>query len=133
MTDLIVWVFVLYFLWNNSKKVRRWIAKQIYKLSTWIEPKESQLPLKFPSSEGREIPETGCPSKLDAAMHCSLTQVFNFNSFMTVLKTFQTYTLNSDQDAILVQMLAYFSEMGLPEDWDQEAFDSLFQEVYDPN
>ena len=51
---------------------------------------------------------------------------------MTVLKTFQTYTLNSDQDAILVQMLAYFSEMGLPEDWDQEAFDSLFQEVYDP-
>ena len=41
MTDLIVWVFVLYFLWNNSKKVRRWIAKQIYKLSTWIEPKES--------------------------------------------------------------------------------------------
>ena len=52
---------------------------------------------------------------------------------MTVLKTFQTYTLNSDQDAILVQMLAYFSEMGLPEDWDQEAFDSLFQEVYDPN
>ena len=52
---------------------------------------------------------------------------------MTVLKTFQTYTLNSDQDAILVQMLAYFSEMGLPEDWDQEAFDSLSQEVYDPN
>ena len=52
---------------------------------------------------------------------------------MTVLKTFQTYTLNSDQDAILVQMLAYFSEMGLPEDWEQEAFDSLFQEVYDPN
>ena len=51
---------------------------------------------------------------------------------MNNIKTFQTYTLNSDQDAILVQMLAYFSEMGLPEAWDQEAFDSLFQEVYDP-
>ena len=51
---------------------------------------------------------------------------------MNNLKTFQTYTLNSDQDAILVQMLAYFSEMGLPEDWDSAAFDSLFQEVFDP-
>ena len=51
---------------------------------------------------------------------------------MNNLKTFQTYTLTSDQDAILVQMLCYFSEMGLPEDWDSEAFDSLFQEVYDP-
>tara|TARA_B100000029_G_scaffold157996_1_gene153365 strand:- start:4 stop:162 length:159 start_codon:yes stop_codon:yes gene_type:complete len=51
---------------------------------------------------------------------------------MNNLKTFQTYTLNSDQDAILIQMLSYFSEMGLPEDWDSEAFDSLFQEVFDP-
>ena len=51
---------------------------------------------------------------------------------MNNLKTFQTYTLTSDQDAILVSMLAYFSEMGLPEDWDKEAFDSLFEEVYDP-
>ena len=51
---------------------------------------------------------------------------------MNNLKTFQTYTLTSDQDAILVSMLSYFSEMGLPEDWDSEAFDSLFQEVFDP-
>ena len=51
---------------------------------------------------------------------------------MSVLSTFQTYTFTSDQDEILTQMLSYFSEMGLPEDWDSEAFDSLFQEVYDP-
>ena len=51
---------------------------------------------------------------------------------MNNLKTFQTYTLTSDQDAILVSMLPYFSEMGLPEDWDSEAFDSLLQEVFDP-
>ena len=51
---------------------------------------------------------------------------------MNNLITFQTYTLTSDQDAILVSMLSYFSEMGLPEDWDSEAFDSLFQEVFDP-
>ena len=52
---------------------------------------------------------------------------------MSILKTFQTYTLTSDQDLILTQMLAYFSEMGLPEDWNQEALDSLFEEVYDPH
>ena len=52
---------------------------------------------------------------------------------MSVLSTFQTYTFNSDQDEILTQMLSYFSEMGLPEDWDSEAFDSLFQEVFDPH
>ena len=51
---------------------------------------------------------------------------------MNNIKPLQTYTLNSDQDAILVQMLAYFSEMGLPEDWDEAAFNSLFEEVYDP-
>tara|TARA_B100000131_G_scaffold310259_1_gene341737 strand:- start:206 stop:364 length:159 start_codon:yes stop_codon:yes gene_type:complete len=52
---------------------------------------------------------------------------------MSVLSTFQTYTFNSDQDEILTQMLSYFSEMGLPEDWNQEAFDSMFEEVFNPN
>ena len=52
---------------------------------------------------------------------------------MSVLSTFQTYTFTSDQDEILTQMLSYFSEMGLPEDWNQEAFDSMFEEVFNPN
>ena len=52
---------------------------------------------------------------------------------MSVLSTFQTYTFNSDQDEILTQMLSYFSEMGLPEDWNQGAFDSMFEEVFNPN
>ncbi len=51
---------------------------------------------------------------------------------MNNIKTFQTYTLTSDQDEILTQMLAYFSDLGLPEDWNEEAFESLFQEVFDP-
>ena len=52
---------------------------------------------------------------------------------MSVLSTFQTYTFNSDEDEILTQMLEFFSEMGLPEGWNQEAFDSMFEEVFNPN
>ena len=51
---------------------------------------------------------------------------------MSVLSTFQTYTFTSDEDEILTQMLTYFGSMGLPEDWNQEAFDSMFEKVFNP-
>ena len=51
---------------------------------------------------------------------------------MNNFKTFQTYTLNSDQDEILYRMLAFFGDVGLPAEWDEEAFDSLCDMIYDP-
>ena len=42
--------------------------------------------LKRMIGEGREIPETGCPTKTDAAMHCSLTDfllLFDYAYFET--------------------------------------------------
>ena len=36
-----------------------------------------------------------------------------------------TYTLNKKQDAVLIQMLRYFNELGVGGDMNQEDFDSL--------
>lgn len=41
------------------------------------------------------------------------------------LKKMNTYTLNKKQDAVLIQMLRYFNELGVGGDMNQEDFDSL--------
>ncbi len=40
-----------------------------------------------------------------------------------------TYTLNDKQDAVLVQMLSYFNELGVGGNIDQDDFDSLLDLV----
>ena len=42
--------------------------------------------------EGREIPETGCPTKTDAAMHCS----YKFFSIVLIMSTLQNEVLLED-------------------------------------
>ena len=40
-----------------------------------------------------------------------------------------TYTLNDKQDAVLVQMLSYFNDLGVGGDMNQDDFDSLLDLV----
>ena len=41
------------------------------------------------------------------------------------------YNLTSDEDCCLMMMLEFFEDLGLPDDFDQKAFDSLSKKFYD--
>ena len=42
-----------------------------------------------------------------------------------------SYALTSDEDCCLMMMLEFFEDLGLPDDFDQKAFDSLSKKFYD--
>ena len=46
------------------------------------------------------------------------------------MKDLYTYSLTSDEDSTLMMMLEFFEDLGLPEDFDQKAFDSLSSKFY---
>jgi len=46
------------------------------------------------------------------------------------MRDYYTYNLTSDEDCCLMMMLEYFEDMGLPEDFNQRAFDSLSDKFY---
>ena len=41
------------------------------------------------------------------------------------------YNLTSDEDCCLMMMLEFFEDLGLPDDFDQKAFESLSKKFYD--
>jgi|TARA_Y100000289_G_scaffold56632_1_gene60418 hypothetical protein len=41
------------------------------------------------------------------------------------------YNLTSDEDCCLMMMLEFFEDLGLPEDFDPKAFESLSKKFYD--
>jgi len=45
------------------------------------------------------------------------------------MKTY-TYTLTTDQDQVLLDMIQYFDDMGLPDSFDSKAFDSLSDKFF---
>ena len=77
--------------------------------------------------EGREIPETGCPTKTDAAMHCSLTS-FSHYLIMPTLK------LSHDEVRLLNDMFSCISDLGLFDDYTENEQDSspdVFDKLWD--
>ena len=41
-----------------------------------------------------------------------------------------TYTLTTDQDQVLLDMIQYFDDLGLPDHIDSKAFDSLSDKFF---
>ena len=41
-----------------------------------------------------------------------------------------TYTLTTDEDQVLLDMIQYFDDMGLPDSFDSKAFDSLSDKFF---
>ena len=53
-----------------------------------------------------------------------------YNSTIETINHYEhTYTLNDKQDAVLVQMLSYFNDLGVGGDMNQDDFDSLLDLV----
>ena len=55
---------------------------------------------------------------------CSLKEV-------NVMRDIYAYNLTSDEDCCLMMMLEFFEDLGLPEDFDPKAFESLSKKFYD--
>ena len=47
-----------------------------------------------------------------------------------VMRDYYTYNLTADEDCCLMMMIEYFEDLGLPEDFNQRAFDSLQDKFY---
>ena len=47
------------------------------------------------------------------------------------MRDLYNYNLTSDEDCCLMMMLEFFEDLGLPEDFDQKAFESLSKKFYD--
>ena len=45
------------------------------------------------------------------------------------MKTY-TYTLTTDEDQVLLDMIQFFDDMGLPDSFDSKAFDSLSDKFF---
>jgi len=41
-----------------------------------------------------------------------------------------TYTLTTDEDQVLLDMIQFFDDMGLPDSFDSKAFDSLSDKFF---
>ena len=41
-----------------------------------------------------------------------------------------TYTLTTDEDQVLLDMIQYFDDMGLPDSFDSKAFESLSNKFF---
>jgi len=41
-----------------------------------------------------------------------------------------TYTLTTDEDQVLLDMIQFFDDMGLPDSFDSKAFDSLSNKFF---
>ena len=41
-----------------------------------------------------------------------------------------TYTLTTDEDQVLLDMIQFFDDMGLPDSFDAKAFDSLSDKFF---
>jgi hypothetical protein len=46
------------------------------------------------------------------------------------MRDYYTYNLTADEDCCLMMMIEYFEDLGLPEDFNQRAFDSLQDKFY---
>ncbi len=47
------------------------------------------------------------------------------------MRDIYAYNLTSDEDCCLMMMLEFFEDLGLPEDFDPKAFESLSKKFYD--
>ena len=47
------------------------------------------------------------------------------------MRDLYNYNLTSDEDCCLMMMLEFFEDLGLPDDFDQKAFESLSKKFYD--
>jgi len=41
-------------------------------------------------------------------------------------------TLTESEETVLVQMACFFTDLGSPDEFDQDAYDSLFAKITDP-
>ncbi len=41
--------------------------------------------------------------------------------------------LTESEENVLVQMACFFTDLGTPDDFDQDAYDSLFEKITDPS
>ena len=41
--------------------------------------------------------------------------------------------LTEPEETVLAQMAVFFSDLGLPDDFDQDAFNSLFEKITEPS
>ena len=62
-------------------------------------------------------------SSKSTCVRCSLKEV-------NVMRDYYTYNLTADEDCCLMMMIEYFEDLGLPEDFNQRAFDSLQDKFY---
>ena len=41
--------------------------------------------------------------------------------------------ISESEETVLAQMAVFFSDLGLPDDFDQDAFNSLFEKITEPS
>ena len=48
-------------------------------------------------------------------------------------KDMRNLQITEAEETVLVQMAVFFTDLGTPDDFDQDAYDSLFEKITDPS
>ena len=85
-------------------------------------------------AEGYDIVITEKEMQVLAAHRCEEFKDYMrplFAQEVNVMRDYYAYNLTSDEDCCLMMMLEFFEDLGLPDDFDPKAFESLSKKFYD--
>ena len=62
-----------------------------------------------------------------------LSTIFPIRLKMVYCTNMRNLQITEAEENVLVQMACFFTDLGTPDEFDQDAFDSLFEKITDPS